>query len=162
MIWIIHISDCHSNVNVKYGNMIISLYVFAPGLAAMMVKAHVPTWGARVRLPESGVWSARYNVRREKGQHTLYANLFDLCMGGESVQTIGLGYLWFKMLLNTAQLHSQVCQFPNSPGRNRQRKEEPKSKSTKPSARCPSLYNTYRKYWIVYSTGRLLLLRTFY
>ena len=76
MIWIIHISDCHSNVNVKYGNMIISLYVFAPGLAAMMVKAHVPTWGARVRHPDSGVPGIMFTVRKD---NTRYMPIFLTC-----------------------------------------------------------------------------------
>ena len=40
-----------------------------------------------------------------------------------------LGWLWFGMFHHLTQLLSQFCQFPISPGRTRQRVEQPKSKS---------------------------------
>ena len=40
---------------------------------------------------------------------------------------------WFGMFHHLAQLLSQFCQIPISPGRTGQRVEQPKSKSTKPS-----------------------------
>ena len=43
-----------------------------------------------------------------------------------------LDWLWFGMSHHLAQLLSQFCQFLISPGRTRQRVEEPKSNSTQP------------------------------
>ena len=47
------------------------------------------------------------------------------------------------MFHHLAQLLSQFCQFPISPGRNRQRVEQPKSRSTQPmfAKRCVTLYH---------------------
>ena len=43
-----------------------------------------------------------------------------------------LGWLWLWIFHYLAQLLSQFCQFPISPGRTRQRVEQTKSKSTQP------------------------------
>ena len=50
---------------------------------------------------------------------------------------------WFGMFHHLAQLLSQICQFPISPGRTRLRVEDPKSKSTQPrfARKCVTLKN---------------------
>ena len=78
--------------------------------------------------------------------------------GGASGRTVGLGWLWFSMFHHTAQLLSHIGQFLNSPSRNRQRVEEPKSKLTKPYCltRCPSLY-----FWVKSLTSILFVIQVY-